>query len=431
MAADGPAKRALRMATLSAGVTGSYLGYLAQSAFLGKDGRQSKLKATHEKTARRVKDELTSLRGPAMKLGQFLSLQSGMLPDETLAELASLQMGAPGMHPTLVRAQFKASMGDAPEKVFRSFEETPFAAASLGQVHRAVTCDGERVAVKIQYPNIDQAVANDFKWFHAVASASQMKRYFPDPLLRELEEQIVAETDYAREVKNLEFFREALAPLPFVRVPRVYRTYSNEKVITMSLLDGEHLESWLAKRPSQAKRDLLGERFLELYYFQVLKVEAFHADPHWGNYLLAPDATIGLVDFGCVKYVESRFAANLRAVFLYPGDRNSKDFRDLLDKRYELNGQKLAPKMQASLVRFAQEFYGTVYPPEPAKDEQRFDFSDIAFYRTYREQSNALLRAKGALPEYVFLARAEMGLYNTLHRLRAHARTSKLVRKYL
>jgi predicted unusual protein kinase regulating ubiquinone biosynthesis (AarF/ABC1/UbiB family) len=366
-----------------------------------------------------------------MKLGQFLSLQSGMLPDETLAELASLQMGAPGMHPTLVRAQFKASMGDAPEKVFRSFDDVPFAAASLGQVHRAVTRNGERVAVKIQYPNIDQAVANDFKWFRAVATASQLSRYFPEPLTRELEEQIVAETDYIREAKNLEFFREALAPLPFVQVPRLFRDYSGDKVITMSLLEGVHLESWLATRPSQARRDLLGERFLELYYFQVLKAEAFHADPHWGNYLIKPDATLGIVDFGCVKYVEPKFAANLRAVFLYPGDRSSKDFRDLLDKRYKLNGQKLAPKMQASLVRFAQEFYGQVYPPEPERDEERFDFGDIGFYRTYQEQSNALLRAKGALPEYVFLARAEMGLYNTLHRLRAQVRTSKLVRKYL
>ena len=87
----------------------------------------------------------------------------------------------------------------------------------------------------------------------------------------------------------------------------------------MSLLQGMHLDTFLATKPSQALRDKIGERLFELYYFQVLKVEAFHADPHWGNYLFRSDGTIGLVDFGCVKRLSPEFAANLRAMYLYPG----------------------------------------------------------------------------------------------------------------
>jgi len=170
------------MAAMTAGVTGSYLGYLAQRAFLSEKGREEKLRSTHAKAGRRMVSDLQELRGPAMKLGQLFSVQSGMLPDETLAELASLQREAPSMHPSLVRAQFKGAMGTTPENVFRSFDETPFAAASLGQVHRAVTHDGETVAVKIQYPGIKDAVKNDFTWFRAVATASQIKRYFPETL---------------------------------------------------------------------------------------------------------------------------------------------------------------------------------------------------------------------------------------------------------
>ncbi len=98
---------------MTAGVSGSYLGYLAQSVFLGEDARARKLKETHTKAARHASDELISLRGPLMKLGQALSLQTDMLPEETLAELSALQMRAPGMHPSLVRAQFRASMGSA------------------------------------------------------------------------------------------------------------------------------------------------------------------------------------------------------------------------------------------------------------------------------------------------------------------------------
>src|SRR6185503_13845882 len=123
---EGPARRALRMAALSASVTGSYLGYLAQSAFLSKEKKSARLKRTHSKAARRMSSELQALRGPAMKLGQALSLQHDILPDEMVAELSKLQMSAPGMHPSLVRAQFTASMGREPEQLYKSFDPEPF-----------------------------------------------------------------------------------------------------------------------------------------------------------------------------------------------------------------------------------------------------------------------------------------------------------------
>jgi hypothetical protein len=168
---------------------------------------------------------------------------------------------------------------------------------------------------------------------------------------------------------------------------------------------------------------------MELYYFQLLRVGAFHADPHWGNYLFRRDGTIGLVDFGCVKYVPPEFVANLREIFLYPGPRQSADFRALLDRRYSLYGQALAPATKRALVRFAERFYGRVYPPEREADARPFDFSDPTVLRDYGRESANLMRARGALPEYVFLARAEAGLYQTLHRLGARVHTSRSVRK--
>ena len=174
-----PTHRALRMASMGAGIAGNYLSYILQRAFIGKAEGERKLKTTHARAARRMRDELQSLRGPAMKLGQTLSLQTGILPDETLAELASLQMEAPGMHPSLVRVQVKRSLGREPEEIFEKFTPAPFAAASLGQVHEATTREHKRVAVKIQYPGIRETVENDFKWFRAISKPAQASGHVP------------------------------------------------------------------------------------------------------------------------------------------------------------------------------------------------------------------------------------------------------------
>jgi predicted unusual protein kinase regulating ubiquinone biosynthesis (AarF/ABC1/UbiB family) len=423
-------RRALSMANMGMGVAGSYLGYALQRAFLGETKRKDKLKAAHSRAARRMADEMQSLRGAAMKIGQTLSLQTGTLPDETLAELATLQMSAPPMHPSLVRAQFKQSLNAEPENIFKEFNPQPFAAASLGQVHHAITRKGERVAVKIQYPGIRQSIANDFKMFRAISKPAQASGHIPKMAIDEVEQQIVSETDYRKEANNVEFFRDQLARLPFVKVPHVLREYSSDKVLTMSLMEGQHIDDFLARRPSQKLRNLLGQNLFELFYFQVLNVHALHADPHWGNYLFTKDAGISLVDFGCAKYMSKSTVGYLRAGFLYPGSTNSADFRRLLEKYYQDEGRKLSPATRRALVGFAENFYRKVYPPGLEHDEA-FDFGDVQFLNDFLAASKVLFRAKGVLAELIFLVRAEMGMYQTLHRLRAKVHTSRIVRKYL
>jgi len=419
------------MAGLSAGVAGSYAGYLAQRAFLGEDQREQKLKSVHAKAGRRVTDELAGLRGPAMKLGQTLSLQTDLVPEEFLRELSMLQRHAPGMHPSLVRAQFKASMGGVPEDFFRSFQAEPFAAASLGQVHRACTRDGQKVAVKIQYPGIRAAITSDFELARQLTGAMRLSGHVPKALLQETEQQILAETDYRREAANIEFFGVQLRPLSYVTVPKVYREYSGDYVLTMSLLDGEHLEQYLAHRPSQPERDRLGSHLCELFYYQLLGVGAFHADPHWGNYLFGPKGAISLVDFGCVKYLTPKFVDHLHATILYPGNRQSWEFRRLFEDGHALSGAKRNSAAQRALANLAEGFYRRVYPPEPEKENDTFDFGEEAFLREYMREAAHVFRAKGILPEYILMARAEIGLYQTLHRLRSRVQTTKIVRKFL
>src|SRR5205807_4829647 len=422
--------RAVSMASMGAGIAGSYVGYLLQRAFLGEAKGKIKLKSTHVRAARRMADEMQALRGPAMKLGQMLSLQTGVLPDEILAELATLQMEAPGMHPSLVRVQLKGSLGREPEEIFKHFTAEPFAAASLGQVHHAVTREGQRVAVKIQYPGIRRAIENDFRLFRTFSKPAQASGHIRRAAIDEIEDQIIAETDYLREADNIEFLAKRLAPLSFVKVPRLFRKYSCDKVLTMSLMTGQHLEDFLAQRPSQKLRNELGAHLFELFYFQVLKIEALHADPHWGNYLFNDDADISLVDFGCVKYLSPESVAYLHSAFLYPGAIDSADFRRILETYYDQVGEKLLPTARRALVRFAENFYRKVYPPEPEK-HQLFDFGDATFLRDFLRESKNLFRTKGVITEFIFMGRAEMGLYQTLHRLKARVPTSQIVKKYL
>src|SRR2546430_4318252 len=422
--------RDVNMAEMEAGIAGIHFAYLFQRAFLGEAKGKIKLKSTHVRAARRMADEMQALRGPAMKLGQMLSLQTGVLPDEILAELATLQMEAPGMHPSLVRVQVKQSLGGEPEEIFKQFTAEPFAAASLGQVHHAITCEGHRVAVKIQYPGIRRAIENDFRLFRTFAMPAQASGHIPKSAIDEIEKQIIAETDYQREADNIDFFAERLAPLSFVKVPRVFREYSSDKVLTMSLMTGRHLEDFLAQRPSQKLRNQLGAHLFELFYFQLLKIEALHADPHWGNYLFNDDAGISLVDFGCVKYLSSETVAYLRSVFLYPGASDSADFRRLLETYYERAGEKFLPDARRALLGFVGNFYRTDYPTKPDKN-LLFDFGDAVFLRDFLQESKNLFRTKGVITEFIFMGRAEMGLYQTLHRLKARVPTSQIVKKYL
>jgi len=424
-------KRALKMAGATAGIAGSYLGFLAQSAFLSGAKKKQKLDATHGRAAKRLTDNLAELRGPAMKIGQALSLQSDLLPEEALAELSRLQMSVPGMHPTLVRAQFRSSLGKDPEEVYRTFDETPFAAASLGQVHRATLKSGGRAAVKIQYPGIRAAIDQDIGWLRTLTTPARLTRHLPVHAVDEIREQILAECDYRREAENARLFRKKLARLDYVDVPVIHDALSTDRVLTMSFLEGETLEVFLRRRPSQKLRDLVGERLFELYYYQLIMIEALHADPHWGNYLFTPDGRVGLVDFGCVKYFTPAFIANLKRAFLFSGSRESREFQQILEERHVGPGVKLTREAREALATMSVNFYGKVYPPEPEAESRPFDFGDGSVFKLLYRESARMAKAKAGLPEYIFLARAEWGMYQTLHRLKARVHTSRIVRKWL
>lgn len=419
-------ERGMRMGRLGLSLTGSYLAYQVQNLFMGKNEREERRTSFHSRASRKVRQELEVLKGPAMKMGQILSMMGTTLPPEAIDELTRLQGRAPGMHPTLARAQFKAALGKIPEEVFRDFEEEPFAAASLGQVHRAVTRGGETVAVKIQYPAIRTAIENDFKMFKTASFAGRLSGHIPRELVEEIETGFLRETDYVNEARNIEFFQKAYAPLGYMRLPRVHWQLSSDRVLTMSMVEGLHLDAWLAENPPPDARQLLGFRLAKVYNFQMRGPRAFHADPHPGNYLFGRDGSIGLVDFGCVKHCTPEFAEFVDALMGRIWLNGESGFRRVIELLF---GNRLSPTSAKArkVARLAIQFYELIFPTDtPGRME--VDFGNAKLMSAMTSIWNGVLRSRAVNPEFAFASRAELGLYHVLHKLNAKVDTA-LVRE--
>jgi hypothetical protein len=425
----GALQRGFQIGKLGFGLVGSYLGYQAQNLILSESGKAQRRERFHQETSRRVTAELGSLKGAVMKIGQLLSMQTGFFPEETLREFAALQMRAPGMHPTLARAQFKASLGKFPEDVFREFDPEPFAAASLGQVHRAITRKGEKVAVKIQYPAIRTAIENDFKVVRSATFPGQVTGYLPTAALNEVQRGIMEETDYVNEAKNLKYFREQFEDIEWVTIPRVYEEFSSDRTLTMSFVEGLTLTAFLETKPSRATRDLLGGRLFELFEIQSCYLRTLHADPHPGNYLFQPDGRIGMIDFGCVKRFDLDWA-ELRRFYEEWGWREN----EAAERRFLkiICGPK-APYEKARKILPDVEEWLEVFHPRGSGDlifgRKRDPALEKKMRAAWHRCARRLFQNKWINPEYAFLSRADVGLQFLLEQLGAVINISEIVRR--
>lgn len=417
-------RRGLRIGRMGLGLTGSYLAYQFQNLLLGAADAPARKKSFHSRASRRVREDLEMLKGPAMKMGQLLSLMGHALPPEAGVELARLQGRAPGMHPTLARAQFKGSLGKEPEDLFKEFEEVPFAAASLGQVHRARTRDGQSVAVKIQYPAIRAAIENDFKLLRSATLPGRLSGHVSKGLLDEIEQGFLKETDYLSEAENIRFFQKQFAPLGYVRLPRVIDELTTGRVLTMTLVEGLHADEFLATSPSARLRHLIGHRLAELYHFEVRAIHAFHADPHPGNYLFEKDGTIGLVDFGCVKYCTPEFGELVDALVDRTWLKGEAEYKRIT-RLFVGRGGSAESKGARVLAKAGIQFYEKIFPTD-TPGQMKVDFSDPGLISALTGIWNEALRGKVANPEFAFASRAELGLYCLLHRFGAKVDTARI-----
>ncbi|HYP22681.1 MAG TPA: AarF/ABC1/UbiB kinase family protein [Actinomycetota bacterium] len=294
-----------------AGQTGKsalrFLGTRARS-FAAPERSQEFLDGFHQKTAEQLVQMLGEMKGAAMKVGQLASFYEFSAPGEYLATykdaLTMLQNSAPPMDPEASKAVIKEEFGKGPDELFAEFGDEAIAAASIGQVHRARLHSGEEVAVKVQYPGVDEAVRSDLKNISAMTKLSVAIAPNVDPkeVANEVRDRVMEELDYRREAANQAKFAELFAGHPYIVVPQVYPEYCRTRVIVQEFVEGEPFMS--AFEWDQEDRDRLAEVLFRFFYGSFNRFLLFSADPHPGNYLLLPDGKVAFLDYGLVRALD-------------------------------------------------------------------------------------------------------------------------------
>lgn len=280
-----------------------YLAYWMRSPFLSAPERKQQLTQANLDAAVKMLHCMSYLRGSFLKLGQAIANFPSVVPTELADTLGRLHFEAPPMHYSLLREHVSHELGADPEDIFAEFETTAFAAASLGQVHRARLKSGERVAVKIQYPNIARTIREDFKNLNALLWPVRLGEDWENfreqmaDILHVLEQ----ETDYLREAQQLQKARCLFQPDEGIVIPRVFGEYSTRRILTMEYLDGLHINAYLATNPAQAECDQHGARIVRSAFRLMSLGRMCYGDPHPGNYLFLPDGRLGMIDFGCCR----------------------------------------------------------------------------------------------------------------------------------
>lgn len=311
----GRFKRAWKLGSMGARVAASSLMSKVGNKILPGDAekKEEALRRAFEKNATRAVEALGQLKGASMKIGQLLSADPEMLPDEFSSVLSSLQRDAPPMTYVTVKDQIETALDRPLETVFSYFDPQPIGAASLGQVHRARLDDGSDVAVKVQYPGVVESFDSDLKTLKSLMLYARpvIERDKLDSYLAEIRRIMDDELDYTVEAANLERFQDILAERDDVTSPRPYPEWTRKSVLVMEFMEGRKLDDALQSiKPGPRRREIL-LRWVSLFSWMFHEKHELHADPHPGNFLLSDDDELILLDFGCVKKFDPSFADGL------------------------------------------------------------------------------------------------------------------------
>ena len=368
-------------------------------------------------TAEDVTRTLGTMKGVLMKLGQMVSyLDEGISPSFRLT-LARLQHNAPPMSAALAARVVEVELGAAPEVLFATWDPLPIAAASIGQVHRAVTHDGRAVAVKVQYPGVAETMTADLD------NAALLRRIagmaFPGldtgALVAELRERVTEELDYRREARNQQLFADHFSDHPTIHVPQVVGELSTDRVLTSELVDAARFDQVVTW--SQEERDLAAETINRFVFRSLYDLHAFNGDPHPGNYLFHGRGRVSFVDFGLVKhFTGAELQPLVDAARTLVIEHDEESFRSAMVRAGFIQAD--APVTTAQVVERLSQFYETVFDHTPRTITAEYA---SAMVRRFFDTSNPLAPYSDIPRSYVVLQRINLGLYAILGALNATA----------
>jgi predicted unusual protein kinase regulating ubiquinone biosynthesis (AarF/ABC1/UbiB family) len=406
---DGFGRRLARFARVSAGLTG-----------VAARGAGRKLGGTDVFSAKNAADltrVLGNLRGPVMKVAQFVATVPGVLPPEVAAPLLSLQTNAPPMGAAFVRRRMSAELGKDWEKKFARFDRQATAAASLGQVHRAVAKDGRMLACKLQYPAMDAAVDSDVRQLKA---ALGIQRRFDGTIdtrefVTEIAARLAEELDYAHEAAHIRLYAIMLKDRKDIAVPEPVASLSTRRLLTMTWLDGAPVGE--LENAKLASRNAVSTALFKAWWRPFARFGVIHGDPHLGNYTVRADGGINLLDYGCVRTFTPAFVDGV--IGLYRALQRKDDA--LAAQSYRAWGfANVTPSIVEVLNLWARFIFNPLLD-----DRVRMVDDGVSAAQYGLRQANEVhtkLKALGGIRpprEFVFMDRAAVGLGGALIRLGA------------
>jgi len=412
----GKVARASKFLKTGVRVAGAYAAGGVRNMFK----KEKDTEATDIAAATALFKGMTELRGSALKVAQMLSMDQNNLGEGFRKVLQQAQYKVEPMSGPLAVKAFTSDIGKHPEQVFDKFDTKAIRAASLGQVHQAWK-DGQRLAVKIQYPGVADSVRSDIKMLAKLGKGIgvRLANVTPekmDEFIGEIEARLVEELDYSIELSNSLKFKELCAPLDDIVFPDYYPELSGKRTLTMSWLEGQHLNEFLAQNPSAELRHKVGATLWDYFQHQFHAIQNINTDPHPGNFLILPDGRLGALDFGSTK----AFPQELYHAFfglLEPGifDSNVDKARAHLLKLEILRPKDTEQRVAELYPVFARLITLLARPYH----QGRFYFNDPTFQGEIRAMEPELRNIREARmnKDMIFLFRAFYGLFSLLQML--------------
>ncbi|MGB2273250.1 MAG: ABC1 kinase family protein [Flavicella sp.] len=377
----------------------------------------------NESNASDIYDGLKTMKGSALKVAQMLSMEKNILPRAYVEKFSLAQFSVPPLSAPLVVKSFKNYFGKHPNELFDKFDLNSVNAASIGQVHKAEK-DGINLAVKIQYPGVAESISSDLALVKPVAiKMFNIRGKDSDKYFQEVEDKLTEETNYILELKQSEEISAACSHIPNLRFPTYYKEYSSDRILSMSWMDGIHLSEYTQKPIDQEKANTLGQALWDFYMFQMHNLKKVHADPHPGNFLVAPDGKLIVIDFGCMKSIPDSFYVPYFELAKKENIENPEYFEK---KLYEL--EILREDDSPEELKFFKELFHEMLSlfTQPFQSEI-FDFSDDVFFEKIADlgakyaKSTELKEMNGnrGSKHFIYINRTFFGLYNLMHDLRA------------